>query len=103
MATKKKKPAARKRNAPKKTGKSGIGPVETEETTDSQVADQQELAMDGNKDTPETQEADPAKKGKRGRKPAQKRLPEMDDPEIEELEGLAEQYAEYRDKRMHAG
>ena len=32
--------------------------------------------------------------------PKQKRLPEMDDPRIEELESLAESYAEIRDERM---
>ena len=33
-------------------------------------------------------------------KPAQARLPEMDDPEIEELERLAESYAKIRDERQ---
>jgi hypothetical protein len=32
--------------------------------------------------------------------PKQARLPEMDDPKIEELESLAEGYAEVRDERM---
>jgi len=35
---------------------------------------------------------------KKGR---QKRLPAMEDPEIEELEGLAEEYADIRDKRQN--
>jgi len=34
------------------------------------------------------------------KKPRQARLPEMEDPEIEELEGLAETYASVRDQRM---
>jgi len=54
----------------------------------------------------------PRRSGKRGigpleppvepqaKKPRQARLPEMEDPEIEELEGLAENYAEIRDQRM---
>ena len=33
-------------------------------------------------------------------KPQQARLPEMEDPEIEELEAAAEEYAEIRDRRQ---
>jgi hypothetical protein len=36
----------------------------------------------------------------REHKPRQKRLPQMDDPAIEELEALAEDYADVRDKRI---
>ena len=52
----------------------------------------------------------PKRTGKRGvgpapdaaevKKPRQARLPEMEDPVIEELEGLAETYAGVRDQRM---
>jgi hypothetical protein len=35
--------------------------------------------------------------------PRQKRLPEMDDPAMEELEAAAEVYAQYRDRRMAHG
>lgn len=34
------------------------------------------------------------------KKPKQARLPQMDDPQIEELESLAESYAEVRDQRL---
>ena len=34
------------------------------------------------------------------KKPKQKRLPEMEDPQIEELESAAERYAEIRDERL---
>lgn len=34
------------------------------------------------------------------KKPKQGRLPEMEDPEIEELEAKAEEYADVRDRRM---
>jgi hypothetical protein len=37
------------------------------------------------------------------REPRQKRLPSMDDPEIEGLHALAEDYAELRDQRMAVG
>lgn len=37
---------------------------------------------------------------KRTPEPRQKRLPEMDDPAIAELEALAEEYAPIRDKRQ---
>ena len=37
------------------------------------------------------------------RKPRQARLPTMDDPKIEVLHGMAEEYAEARDKRMKLG
>lgn len=103
---KKSKPA-KKRTPPKRTGRRGVGPVDTDETNDAQIADQQELAIGDNGEvtttTTEGVADPPAEKKKRGRPPKQSRLPEMDDPEIEELESLAEQYAEYRDERMRAG
>lgn len=34
------------------------------------------------------------------KKPKQARLPQMDDPQIEELESLAESYADVRDQRL---
>jgi hypothetical protein len=37
------------------------------------------------------------------KQPRQNRLPEMDDPEIDGLHSLAEDYAELRDKRMAVG
>ena len=37
------------------------------------------------------------------RKPRQARLPTMDDPKIAVLHGIAEEYAELRDKRMEIG
>ena len=42
-------------------------------------------------------EAGPAEEKK---KPRQARLPQMEDPEIEELESSAEDYADIRDQRM---
>ena len=58
------------KHAPKRTGRRGIGPRD--------------------------EEASPSD----AKKPRQARLPEMEDPEIEELEGLAETYASIRDQRM---
>src|SRR5260370_32971932 len=60
------------KHAPKKTGKAGVKPVE--------------LA------------GEPL--DKEPKKPRQARLPEMEDPQIEELESAAERYAEIRDERM---
>jgi hypothetical protein len=37
------------------------------------------------------------------RKPRQARLPTMDDPKIDVLHGIAEEYAEKRDERMRIG
>ena len=37
------------------------------------------------------------------RKPRQARLPSMDDPKIEVLHGIAEEYADLRDRRMEIG
>jgi len=36
----------------------------------------------------------------KAKKPKQARLPTMEDPEIEELENSAEEYADFRDQRM---
>jgi hypothetical protein len=41
-----------------------------------------------------------SKKAVEVKAPRQGRLPEMDDPKIEELESLAEAYADVRDERM---
>jgi hypothetical protein len=59
------------KTAPKRTGKRGVGPLDPEEDFDQPV-----------------------------RKPRQARLPEMEDPAIEELEAKAEQYASIRDQRI---
>jgi hypothetical protein len=48
----------------------------------------------------ETPEPEQLKLPGRSKKPRQARLPEMEDPEIEELETAAEEYATTRDKRM---
>ena len=72
------------KHPPKKTGKRGVKPLDTEtdfnEPTTKPV--QGELL-----NPPATQ-------------PRQKRLPQMEDPQIEELEGSAENYADIRDQRM---
>jgi hypothetical protein len=66
---------------PRKSGKRGIGPK----------PDPEDLAPGAEVlETPET----PRKK------PRQARLPQMEDPQIEELEGSAENYADIRDQRM---
>lgn len=72
---------------PEQEGTHGDEPPENEET---------EAAGEGE----ELETPDKPKKTKRGR---QARLPQMDDPAIEELEDLAEQYAEKRDARMSIG
>ena len=66
---------------PRKSGKRGIGP---KPELDELPADAEVL------ETPDT----PRKK------PRQARLPQMEDPQIEELEGSAENYADIRDQRM---
>jgi hypothetical protein len=68
---------SKKRDTRKKSGKRGIGPAETDETTAGEAASP-----------------------KRGR---QARLPEMEDEEIEELEECAERYVELRNKRQQWG
>lgn len=62
--------AALPSKAPKRTGKRGIGPK------------------------PDPVEVEAPKK------PRQARLPQMEDPAIEELESAAEEYANIRDRRM---
>ena len=66
------------KHRPKRTGKAGIGPKED--------APAGELLTAPGEEKP--------------KKPRQARLPEMDDPEIEELEAAAQDYAEIRDERM---
>jgi hypothetical protein len=68
---------------PKQTGKRGIGPKEDEEMPKTAAAHKPELLSDANK-----------KRGKTSR------LPGMEDPEIEELEDAAREYANIRDDRM---
>jgi hypothetical protein len=48
--------------------------------------------------SPDSQE--PAEESDGKKRPRQARLPEMEDPAIEELESAAEQYAEIRDRRQ---
>jgi hypothetical protein len=68
---------------PRKSGKRGIGPLEPDEKTRSAEPREAELLSDANK-----------KRGKTGR------LPGMEDPQIEELEDGAREYANIRDDRM---
>ena len=68
------------KKAPKKTGKAGIKPLDPVEDFDKPT-----------KVTPPAEEK---------KKPRQARLPEMEDPAIEELENSAEEYADIRDQRM---
>jgi len=70
--TKKKTRPQLPKHPPKKTGKAGVRPAE----------------HPGEPLEPEA------------KKPRQARLPEMEDPQIEELESAAERYAEIRDERM---
>jgi len=65
--------------APKRTGKRGVRPLDAAEDFETPV-----------KKEPETET----------KKPRQARLPQMEDPEIEELESSAEDYADIRDQRM---
>ena len=66
--------------APKRTGKKGIGPKPDPE----EVKRKPELLSEANKQRGKTS-----------------RLPGMEDPEIEELEDAAREYANLRDDRMH--
>jgi len=68
------------KHAPKRTGKRGIKPLDAAEDFDTPV-----------KKEPEEVEV---------KKPRQARLPQMEDPQIEELEAGAESYAVVRDRRM---
>lgn len=65
MPKTKKKSRTLPERPPKRTGKRGVGPLDTETA-----------------------------------KPRQGRLPEMDDPQIEELEAKAEEYVSIRDQRI---
>lgn len=88
--------------APKKTGRSGIGPVpEPDVPTSEEVAE----FLDGAASTREKRQ----EKAKKGKKPEivrdpqrgkTERLPGMQDPEIEELEDAAREYANIRDDRV---
>jgi hypothetical protein len=76
----KKHPAASlPKRPPKKTGKKGIGPLDPVEELGHLVKDEA---------------------AKETKKPRQARLPQMEDAQIEELEGAAEEYAKYRDRRI---
>ena len=76
----KKHPAASlPKRPPKKTGKKGIGPLDPVEELGHLVKDEA---------------------AKETKKPRQARLPQMEDPAIEELENKAEEYADIRDQRM---
>jgi hypothetical protein len=81
-AQKKSKPAAKRPTSARLLKHRPADPPEPPE-----AADQEQL------ETPDNP------KPKRGR-PRQARLPEMEDPEIEELESAAEEYASIRDERM---
>ena len=78
--------------APKRTGKRGVGPKHEpeEEATEPLNASSE----NGTTEKPKGEPLDSEKK------PRQARLPEMQDPEIEELEAAAEEYASIRDQRM---
>jgi len=71
------------KKAPKKTGKKGIGPLLVDEEATKSTASKPELLSDANK--------------KRGKT---RRLPGMEDPQIEELEDTAREYVNVRDDRM---
>lgn len=73
--------------APKRTGRRGPLPLDPKEDFSAPV---KAAPVEGEPIFPET----PAKK------PRQARLPQMDDPQIEELEAAAEQYASIRDERI---
>lgn len=88
----KRKAAAEKhlpKNAPRKSGKRGISapPEETEQAMLMSTAQEEQLGS-----------SIAEEQGKR--KPRQPRLPGTEDPEIEELEAAAEEYAGIRDQRM---
>lgn len=65
--------------APKRTGKRGVRPLDAAEDFETPV-----------KKEPEAET----------KKPRQARLPQMEDPQIEDLESSAEDYADIRDQRM---
>src|SRR5271170_5176317 len=80
---------------PKRTGKSGVGPKAEDPTAfESKIDAAVEAESQPGDDLEIAGQEPPKKKGR------QARLPQMDDPKIEELEGLAEDYAEVRDDRM---
>ena len=78
------------KRAPKRTGKSGIGPREYPGDLVQQDKARQEKEP----------EAELLVTSATPRKPRQARLPEMQDPQIEELEAAAEEYAAVRDERI---
>jgi hypothetical protein len=74
---------------PRKSGRRGIGPaIDPEEDRQTTVTQDPEPELLVTLET-----------GKQ-KKPRQARLPQMEDPQIEELEGSAENYADIRDQRM---
>lgn len=72
------------KSAPKRTGKRGIKPLDEEDRKSAAAG--------------ERREAETAKRKTRGKTP---RLPGIEDPEIEELEDAAREYANLRDDRVH--
>lgn len=77
------KEEGRRRESPKRTGRRGPRPLDPAD-------DFQQPTKAGEPLFPE----------KAAKKPRQARLPQMDDPQIEELEAAAEQYASIRDERI---
>ena len=77
--------------APKRTGKKGVGPLDPKE--DFEVPVKVEPAEEKHK--PELLSETNKKRGKN------KRLPGMEDAEIEDLEDAAREYANVRDDRMN--
>jgi hypothetical protein len=73
------------KHAPKRSGKRGIGPK-------LDAVEDFENPVKGEALRPPGEE--------KPKKPRQARLPEMEDEKLDELEGLAEEYAQIRDERM---
>lgn len=69
------------KHPPKRTGKRGIKPLDAAEDFETPTKKEPEAEVEV-------------------KKPRQARLPQMEDPEIEELESKAEEYADIRDQRM---
>lgn len=80
---------------PKKTGKRGVGPKPDGEREFTGTLAEQDTARQAS----EQPAAEPLKVPG-AKKPRQARLPEMEDPEIEELENAAQDYASIRDERI---
>jgi hypothetical protein len=100
MTKPKRDPAARlPKQAPKKTGKAGIGPKEVVGDLVAQdtarAASEQEAAKE--KPEPELLKV-PGNAAKKGRR--QKELPGMEDHHLDDIEEMARDYADTRDKRM---